>query len=256
VLFLEKVGFQRVILARELSLQQIRAIRQQTSIELEAFIHGALCVSYSGQCNLSYAMGGRSGNRGQCAQPCRRAYSLVDGDNQALLQNRHLLSIRDLNLTEHLHELVEAGVTSFKIEGRLKDKNYVMNVVSHYRRALDGLGEPKSSSGQVKLDFEPNPDKTFNRGYCDYFISGRRAKIGTPDTPKMVGEAIGQVQAVTRTAFRLDRPADLHNGDGLSFFTPEKELTGTLVNRVDGEWVIPGRNGRHSPRPGALPQSR
>jgi putative protease len=244
VAFLEKVGFQRVILARELSLAQIHAIHQQTSIALEAFIHGSLCVSYSGQCNLSYAMGGRSGNRGQCAQPCRRAYSLVDGNDQTQLQNRHLLSIRDLNQTEHLGELVEAGVTSFKIEGRLKDKNYVMNVVSHYRQALDKLSEPKGSSGQVHLDFEPNLKKTFNRGYCDFFITGRRAKIGTPDTPKMVGEPIGQVQAVTRTAFRLDRATDLHNGDGLSFFDPKKELTGTLVNHMAGEWVSPaGMNG-------------
>jgi len=239
VLFLEKAGFQRVILARELSLAQIRAIRQQTSIELEAFIHGALCVCYSGQCNLSFALGGRSGNRGQCAQPCRQAYSLVDGTNQVLVQNRHLLSIRDLNLTGHLRELVDAGVTSFKIEGRLKDKNYVMNTVSHYRRVLDGLGAVKSSSGKVKLDFEPDPDKTFNRGYCDYFIRGERAKIGTPDSPKMVGEAIGQVQAVRQGAFRLDQPADLHNGDGLSFYTPKKGLTGTLVNRIDGEWISP-----------------
>lgn len=239
VAFLEKVGFQRVILARELTLPQIRAIRQQTSIELEAFIHGALCVCYSGQCNLSYAIGGRSGNRGQCAQPCRQAYSLMDDTNQVLVQNRHLLSIRDLNQTEHLRELVEAGVTSFKIEGRLKDKAYVMNVVSHYRRALDRLGKPKSSSGQVKLDFEPNTKKTFNRGYSDYFITGRIAKIGTLDTPKMVGELIGQVQAVTRTAFRLDQAADLHNGDGMSFFGPNQELTGTLINRITGEWVTP-----------------
>jgi putative protease len=237
VLFLEKAGFQRVILARELSLPQIREIRQQTRIELEAFIHGALCVSYSGQCNLSYAIGGRSGNRGQCAQTCRQAYSLVDGANQVLVQNRHLLSIRDLNLTEHLRELVEAGVTSFKIEGRLKDKNYVMNAVSHFRRALDKLGEPKSSSGQVNLDFEPNLEKTFNRGYSDYFVTGRRARIGTPDSPKMVGEPIGQVQAVTRTAFRLNQTVELHNGDGLSFFNSKKELTGTLVNHVDGGWI-------------------
>jgi 23S rRNA 5-hydroxycytidine C2501 synthase len=239
VLFLEKAGFQRVILARELSLEQIRAIRRQTSLELETFIHGALCVSYSWQCNLSYAIGGRSGNRGQCAQPCRRAYSLVDASGRALVQNRHLLSIRDLNLTEHLGELVEAGVTSFKIEGRLKDKNYVSNVVAHYRRALDKLGEPKSSSGQVSLDFEPNPDKTFNRGYSDHFITGGRAKIGTPDTPKMVGEALGKVKSVTRSAFRLDQTTALHNGDGLSFFSPEKELTGTLVNHVNGEWITP-----------------
>jgi len=241
VAFLEKVGFRRAILARELSLEQIREIRQQTSLELETFVHGALCVSYSGQCYLSYALGRRSGNRGQCAQPCRLAYSLVDGSGRILLQNRHLLSIRDLNLSEHLGELVEAGVTSFKIEGRLKDKNYVTNVVSHYRKALDKLGEPKSSSGHVNLDFDPNPEKTFNRGYTDSFVTGRRSKIGVLDTPKMAGEEIGQVEAVTRTSFRLDRPVDLHTGDGLSFFTPDKELTGTFVNQVDGDWITPAK---------------
>jgi 23S rRNA 5-hydroxycytidine C2501 synthase len=241
VAFLEKVGFQRVILARELSLQQIGAIRQQTSLELEAFIHGALCVCYSGQCYLSYAIGGRSGNRGQCAQPCRRLYSLMDGGGQTLVQNRHLLSIRDLNLSGHLRGLVEAGVTSFKIEGRLKDKNYVKNIVGHYRRLLDEMGEPKGSSGRAHLDFVPDPGKTFNRGYSDYFVAGRHAKIGALNSPKMVGEAIGQVTAVTRTAFRLDTPTILHNGDGLSFFTPENELTGTLVNRIDGGWIFPAK---------------
>jgi 23S rRNA 5-hydroxycytidine C2501 synthase len=241
VAFLEMVGFQRAILARELSLEQIRAIRQQTSIELETFIHGALCVCYSGQCYLSYAIGGRSGNRGQCAQPCRRAYSLVDGNGQTLVQDRHLLSIRDLNLSGRLRELVEVGVTSFKIEGRLKDKNYVKNIVGHYRRALDQLGEPKSSSGQVELDFEPDPDKTFNRGYSEHFIAGRRARVGAPDSPKMVGEAIGTVREVRRTAFRLAAPMILNNGDGLSFFSAEKELTGTLVNRLEGEWITPAK---------------
>ena len=241
VAFLEKAGFQRVILARELSLEQIREIRRQTSLELEAFIHGALCVCYSGQCNLSYAIGGRSGNRGECAQPCRRAYSLVDGRGRTLLKNRYLLSIHDLNLTGHLRGLFEAGVSSFKIEGRLKDKNYVANIVGHYRRALDALGEPKSSSGQVCLDFDPDPDKTFNRGYTDHFVLGQRARIGTPDSPKMVGEAIGQIKAVSRTAFHLDSFQHLHNGDGLSFFTPEKELSGTMVNRIDGEWITPAR---------------
>jgi len=241
VAFLEKAGFQRVILARELSLEQIREIRRLTSLELEAFIHGALCVCYSGQCNLSYAIGGRSGNRGECAQPCRRAYSLVDGRGRTLLKNRYLLSIHDLNLTGHLRGLFEAGVSSFKIEGRLKDKNYVANIVGHYRRALDALGEPKSSSGQVCLDFDPDPDKTFNRGYTDHFVLGQRARIGTPDSPKMVGEAIGQIKAVSRTAFHLDSFQHLHNGDGLSFFTPEKELSGTMVNRIDGEWITPAR---------------
>ena len=135
--FLEKIGFSRAILARELDLDQIREIRAATAIELEVFVHGALCVSMSGQCSLSYAMGGRSGNRGQCAQPCRRSYSLLDGAGRVLASERHLLSLRDLNLTPHLGDLLAAGVTSFKIEGRLKNKGYVMNVVGHYRQVLD-----------------------------------------------------------------------------------------------------------------------
>ena len=177
VAFWEKVGFSRAILARELDLDQIRAIRTATSIELEAFIHGALCVSMSGQCNLSYALGGRSGNRGQCAQPCRRLYCLQDVAGATLVRDKHLLSLRDLNLTAELRELIEVGVTSFKIEGRLKNKAYVMNVVGHYRRKLDGLlaevGGRRASSGTTTLGFEPDPNKTFNRGYTTYFLHGR-----------------------------------------------------------------------------------
>jgi len=159
VSFLEQVGIQRVILARELSLQEIREIRNATSIELETFIHGALCVSYSGQCALSYAIGGRSGNRGQCAQPCRRRYSLVDGNNNTLVQDSHLLSLKDLNLTEYLRDLIEAGICSFKIEGRLKDQAYVKNIVAHYRQRLDeilpDLDLQASSSGRVTLARDP-----------------------------------------------------------------------------------------------------
>ncbi len=241
VAFLEKVGFQRAILARELSLEQIREIRSATSLELETFIHGALCVSYSGQCYLSYAIGGRSGNRGQCAQPCRNRYSLADGSGKTLIANKHLLSIRDLNQTIHLQELLEAGVTSFKIEGRLKDINYVKNVVGHYRTALDQLQVKKSSSGTINLGFEPDPNKTFNRGYCDYFISGSRQKIGSNETPKMIGEPLGPIAEVKGKSFRLTNHMELHNGDGLSFFNANGELDGTLVNRVDGDWITPAK---------------
>ena len=244
VAFLEKVGIKRVILARELSLEQIKAIRAQTSVELETFIHGALCVSYSGQCTLSYAIGGRSGNRGQCAQPCRNRYSLLDGNGETVIWDKHLLSIRDLNLTTHLGKLAEAGISSFKIEGRLKDKAYVTNVVGHYRKMLDQLALGKTSSGEVSLDFKPNVNKTFNRGYSDYFMMGRHAKIGSHDTPKTIGEPIGRVQQVSNASFCLDElniSIELHNGDGLSFFTPERDLTGTLVNRVDGKWITPAK---------------
>ncbi len=244
--FLEQVGFRRVILARESSLELIQAIRARTTIELESFVHGALCVSYSGQCYLSYARGGRSGNRGECAQPCRLPYTLVDENGRVLLENRHLLSIRDLNLTDHLRELVSSGITSFKIEGRLKEKNYVVNLVGHYRKALDALlrelGERKSSSGEAALDFAPDPNKTFNRGYTTYFLAGRRNRVGANDSPKMVGEPAGRVQAVGRDSFVLDASsAELNSGDGLSFFDRQGRLTGTMVMRTAGKDVFPAK---------------
>jgi len=244
VAFLEAVGFRRVILARELSLEQIVAIRQATTLELETFVHGALCVSYSGQCLMSYAIGGRSGNRGECAQPCRRVYSLVDGNGKVLVKNRHLLSLRDLNLSAHLGELLDVGVTSFKIEGRLKDKTYVVNVVSAYRRVLDeelaARGLAKSSSGRSTVDFTPDLNKTFNRGYTTYFLHGRGEPPGSIDTPKMVGEVVGEVVAVDRRSFRLAPGApELHNGDGLSFFDAEGVLQGTVVNEVNGLTITP-----------------
>jgi collagenase-like PrtC family protease len=234
VAFLEQVGFWRVILARELSLAQIRAIRAHTSIELETFVHGALCVSYSGQCYMSYAIGGRSGNRGECAQPCRRRYTLVDGDGQTIVQNRHLLSLRDLNLSSHLAELLDAGVTSFKIEGRLKDRTYVVNVVSYYRRELDRVlaarGDARSSSGHSQIEFEPDLNKTFNRGYTTYFLRGRSEPPGALDSPKMVGQALGPVTAVHDQSFVLDTSLSLNSGDGLCWFNDTHELGGTVVN--------------------------
>ena len=243
VAFLGSVGFARAILARELDLDQIRAIRAATSIELEVFIHGALCVCMSGQCTLSYAMGGRSGNRGQCAQPCRRAYSLVDANGTAVVADRHLLSLRDLNLTPHLGDLLDAGVTSFKIEGRLKNKSYVMNVVGHYRQALDRVladrGDRKASSGTTTLDFVPNPDKTFNRGYTTYFLTGRGADVASPDSPKHVGEPLGHVVAVGRDSFTLDAPVPLRSGDGITFFGTDRQLAGTRVNQAQGPTIFP-----------------
>lgn len=241
--FLEKAGFARAILARELDLDQIREIRAGTTIELEVFIHGALCVCMSGQCTLSYAMGGRSGNRGQCAQPCRRSYSLVDAQGKTVVADRHLLSLRDLNLTPHLGDLLTAGVSSFKIEGRLKNKAYVMNVVGHYRQAIDHLlaaqGGHKTSSGTVTLGFEPNPDKTFNRGYTRYFFCGRGAEVASPDSPKHVGEPLGRVAALGRDSFTLDAPTPLQSGDGITFYDHEQKLEGSTVNRVQGKTVFP-----------------
>jgi collagenase-like PrtC family protease len=251
VAFLEQVGLRRVILARELSLEQIAAIRAATTIELETFIHGALCVCYSGQCALSYAIGdrhdnsGRSGNRGQCAQPCRRAYSLIDRHGNTQVPSRHLLSLKDLNLTDYLRDLIAAGVCSFKIEGRLKDQAYVKNVVAHYRLRLDAIlpdqGMQASSAGRVKLDFEPDPNKTFNRGYTSYFLTGQRDEIASPETPKHAGEPIGVVTALGMNAFMLNVTAPLNNGDGLTFFDRDGQLQGTLVNRVDGVTVFPAK---------------
>ncbi len=244
VAFLEQVGFQRAILARELSLAQIQEIRAKTHIELETFIHGALCVSYSGQCYLSYAIGGRSGNRGQCAQPCRRAYKLLGRDGQVVSDRRYLLSLHDLNLSAALDELVDAGVCSFKIEGRLKDKTYVMNVVAHYRKLLDAVLNERAmrpaASGTIRLDFEPDPSKTFNRGYSSYFLHDRGADIAANDTPKSLGEPLGMVITSDRGSFTLEAagPA-LHPGDGLCFLDANRELTGTTVNQVTGSIIFP-----------------
>lgn len=246
VAFWETVGFQRAILARELTLEQIREIRRQTStIELEFFVHGALCVSYSGQCYMSYAIGGRSGNRGQCAQPCRRCYSLVDKNGQLLLKDRYLLSLRDLNLSHSLAELIDAGITSFKIEGRLKDKIYVMNTVAFYRRELDRLVSNnkmrRSSSGKSYFDFSSNLDKTFNRGYSDYFLYGRLDSVAAFATPKMTGEVVGTILAVRKDYFELDSIFELNNGDGLCFFDEANKLRGTVVNHVEGNMVWPNK---------------
>ncbi len=254
VAFLEQVGFRRAILARELEIEEIRAIRQAAPrIELETFVHGALCVSYSGQCCLSYALGGRSGNRGECAQPCRRAYTLVDGQGRTLARERHLLSLKDLNLSAHLPELLDAGVTSFKIEGRLKDRIYVSNVVAFYRARLDealaARGIARNSSGTSTAGFTPNLAKTFNRGFTTYFLHGRGEPIGSPETPKMtgervgrvvrMGEAAGRVAGVSEDSFTLDGSEELHAGDGLAFFDPQGRLRGTSVNAVRGRSVFP-----------------
>ncbi|MBM4027680.1 MAG: U32 family peptidase [Planctomycetes bacterium] len=297
VKFWEEVGFWRVILARELTLEQIRRIRSQTRIDLECFVHGALCVGASGQCYLSYALGGRSGNRGQCAQPCRRLYCLKDRRGRQIGKDRHLLSLKDLNLAEHLEELIDAGITSFKIEGRLKDTAYVANTVGFYRQTLDAIlsrenggqtpvqrvcsdavrrscrGHParaeskashlrpadgtsatplicsyehttnqglrRSSSGSVRLRFEPNLEKTFNRGFTDYGLTGMPASITALDTPKSIGEYVGKVTRVDASSFVLNGVQDLHNADGLCFFDRQRNLDGTVVNRVEGRRIYP-----------------
>lgn len=243
VKFLEDVGFSRVILARELSLEQIHHIRQETSIELECFVQGALCVGASGQCYMSYAMGARSGNRGQCAQPCRNLYTLKDYNGETICQERYLLSLKDLNLSAYINELLDAGITSFKIEGRLKNSAYVANLTAHYRKLLDIIlaerGLAKSSSGKVEIDFLPNPAKTFNRGFTDYGIKGQNCKMGSIDTPKSIGEMIGKVSKVTAEYFEVKSDIELHNADGICFFGDDNNLQGTVVNRVEGKRIIP-----------------
>ncbi len=243
VRFWEQVGFSRAILARELTLEQIREIRRQTGIELECFIHGALCVGASGQCYMSYALGGRSGNRGQCAQPCRRLYNLKYCHGRPLVKDRHLLSLKDLCLADHLEELIDAGVTSFKIEGRLKDLPYVANVVGYYRQKLDAIlpsrGLRRSSSGSVRLDFQPNIEKSFNRGFTDYGLTGSVTSIASIDTPKSIGEYVGTVAHVEESCFILGAAHDVHNADGLCFFDHRQNLDGTVVNRVEGQRIYP-----------------
>ncbi len=244
VQFLEAVGFKRVILARELSLEEISAIRQKTSVELESFVHGALCVSYSGQCYMSQAVTGRSGNRGVCAQPCRSPYTLVDAEGNVLQQQKFLLSLKDLNLMNAIPDLVAAGVTSFKIEGRYKGIDYVKNVTAAFRQAIDGfIGEHsdycRSSSGVSTLTFSPDPARTFNRGYTRYFISGRKEKVASIDTQKSIGQYVGAITGMGKDFFLMDRHHDLQNGDGICFFTKQKDLAGFGIDGVDKEKIYP-----------------
>jgi len=246
VKFLETAGFSRVILARELSLGQIKKIRQGTAVDLETFVHGALCVSFSGRCYMSQFLCGRSANRGKCAQACRLSYSLVDSQGKVLIKDKFLLSLKDLNLSESLGDLADAGVTSFKIEGRLKDEVYVANVVAKYRRNLDkaikasGGKYKKQSSGEIGLDFEPDLDKTFNRGYTDYFLCGRNRDIVSPDSQKSLGKSMGRVARIGGDHFVLDRENDLRNGDGICWFN-EGKLVGVNLNVVRDGRIYPAK---------------
>ncbi len=242
--FLDRTGFPRIVLARELSLEQIKKIRKETKCELEFFIHGALCVSLSGRCYLSAAAGGRSANRGECAQPCRKSYTLTDASGEIISRNRYPLSLKDMDQTANLKDIIDAGVNSLKIEGRLKDIDYVKNIVSHYRKALDDILEGrsdicKSSSGRVYFDFTPDPAKTFNRGYTEYFMHGRTGTISSPHTPKSLGKEIGRVTETGSNWFRISGNEKLNNGDGLAFFDKEKNVTGVKANRVDNDKIFP-----------------
>lgn len=244
VQFLEKLGFQRAILARELDLETIQKIRQQTSIELETFVHGALCVSYSGQCYMSCYVNGRSGNRGACAQLCRYRYDLTDANGKKLASSQYLLSLRDMNRSAYIPELFKAGVCSLKVEGRLKDVAYVKNITSYYRQQIDAVlvGNPDCrpvGSGHLYYFFTPNPNKTFTRGYTDYFIHGEREKMATLVTPKAMGERLGLLRQDVRGNLFYEGSAAITNGDGLCFINQEKILEGFQVNRVEGNKITP-----------------
>ncbi|MDO5343096.1 MAG: U32 family peptidase [Bacteroidia bacterium] len=238
VKFLENVGFSQVVLARELSINEIKDIRSKTTVPLEFFVHGALCVCYSGQCYLSHVIGHRSANRGACAQPCRLAWNLEDEDGHTLINSRHLLSLRDLNNSKNLEELIDAGVTSFKIEGRLKDADYVKNTTAFYRREIDKIIErrsdlERSSRGISVPAFEPNLEKSFNRGFSDYFAHGRQKNIDAPFTPKSMGEYVGTIERINGNKLIINSDIEFHNGDGLCFLDKSNELQGFYVNGVE-----------------------
>ena len=239
---LERLGFEQVVLGRELSIDQIKEIRRQTTVPLEFFVHGSLCVSHSGQCYLSQHIGNRSANRGACAQPCRLPWDLLDADGKVLIKGRHLLCLKDLNNSANLEELLDAGITCFKIEGRLKDADYVKNITAFYRQQLDAIFERRPEYAQASLghctyNFEVNPEKSFNRGFTDYFIHGRQPNIGSPFTPKSMGEYIGEVKWCNSVQMELLTDKILHNGDGLCFLNQDEELIGIRADVVNGNKV-------------------
>ena len=237
--FLADVGFSQLVLARELTLQEIAGVRAALPADtvIEHFIHGALCVAYSGQCNISHAHTGRSANRGDCSQACRLPYTLQDAKGQIVAFEKHLLSVKDNNQSGNLHALIDAGVRSFKIEGRYKDAPYVKNITGHYRQLLDAILTERpelhaASSGKTRLLFTPNPDKAFHRGATDYFSRGRKADIGAFDTPTFVGLELGTVTQVGDKWFEMEANEDLANSDGLNYLH-KREVIGLQANVVE-----------------------
>ena len=248
VRWLRDLGFSRVVLARELSVEEITAIhREVPDVELEVFVHGALCVSYSGICYASQHCFGRSANRGECAQFCRMKFSLVDAEGREVERDRYLLSLKDMNQSDHLEELIEAGATSFKIEGRLKDVQYVKNVTAAYSQRLNQIIRQhpdqycRSSKGVCRYTFTPDLNRTFNRGYTTYFLHGRQPDIASFDTPKAIGAFVGTVKEIRHDSFNVAGTASFVNGDGLCFFNQERQLEGFRANRVVGNRIYPYR---------------
>jgi putative protease len=235
--FLGQVGFSQMVLARELSLEQIRDIHAATDAMLEFFIHGALCVAFSGQCYISHAHTERSANRGDCSQDCRLPYTLQDDQGRVVAFEKHLLSMKDNNQSSNLQALIDAGIRSFKIEGRYKDVGYVKNITGHYRALLDHIIEERpdlrrASSGKTRLFFTPDPDKTFHRGTTDYFVNGRGTEIGAFDSPKFIGQPIGTVTRIGQNWFEMEASAPLTNGDGLNYMH-KREVFGVPANRAE-----------------------
>jgi putative protease len=247
VKFLADAGIKRVVLARELNLSQIKEISEATDAELEFFVTGALCVSFSGNCYMSVANGERSANRGSCAQNCRLPYQLIDGKGDTLIENSHLLSIKDLDLSSELPNLIKAGICSFKIEGRLKDIVYVKNNTSYLRKKLDNFlianadEFEKASSGRTFYNYEPELDRSFNRGYTDYFVNERHAKIGSWESPKSQGQYIGKLLDIKANGYQIENFELLNNGDGLYFINEEGVADGTLVNIIVNDIVVPNQ---------------
>ena len=254
VKFLADAGFRQVVLARELSLEEIRKIHQACpDTPLEVFVHGALCVSYSGQCYVSQACYGRSANRGECAQFCRLGFDLVDADGKMVAEEKHLLSLKDMNQSENLEALLDAGASSLKIEGRLKEVSYVKNVTAYYRQKLDAILKRReeyvrASSGTVKLAFKPQPEKSFNRGFTDYFLHGRNPGIFSFDTPKSLGEEVGVVKEIRGNYLTVAGVKPFSNGDGLCYLDEQGRLQGFRVNRVENNKLFPQEMPRLKPK--------
>ncbi|MBP6072084.1 MAG: U32 family peptidase [Flavobacterium sp.] len=242
--FLADAGIKRVVLARELNLHQIKEISEATDVELEFFVTGALCVSFSGNCYMSVANGERSANRGSCAQNCRLPYNLIDGHGDTLIKNSHLLSIKDFDVTDQIPNLIEAGIVSFKIEGRLKDMVYVKNNVSFLRKKLDAFLEEnpnytKASSGKCTFTFDSELNRTFNRGYTDYFVNERHQSIGSWESPKSKGQYIGKLIKTVGNSYEIENGQLLNNGDGLCFINENNEADGIYVNRAENGIIYP-----------------
>ncbi len=241
--FLQDVGFSQLVLPRELTFDEIAAMKQAVTVPLEVFVHGALCVSYSGDCQASLLTTGRSANRGECSQVCRLPFDLVDGEGRTIVRGKHLLSLRDLNLSGRLADLLAAGASSLKIEGRLKDSDYVKNVVAYYRHALDKVIDAspelyvRSSAGDSTPGFTPDPLRSFNRGFTTYFTGAKQpsAKMAGFATPKSIGQPVGKVVRADRNAIIARLESELHNGDGLGFFDAKGFFTGFRLNRIDGQ---------------------